>query len=179
MADVALRRVEDTDLDALFDQMRDPESVRMAAFTHKDPDDRADFDAHTARIRAWPDVVQRVVTLDGRLVGSISSFVIEGDTESPYWIDRSVWGQGIASRAVALLLELVPERPLYARAASTGSLGVLRKAGSRSSAPRCPTPRLGAPRSRRNYSPRLAHRQSSRRSWSSSHDTPSSVQVTP
>jgi hypothetical protein len=37
VADVALRPVDDSDLDALFDQMRDPESVWMAAFTAKDP----------------------------------------------------------------------------------------------------------------------------------------------
>ena len=40
MAEVALRLIDDADLDALFDQMRDPESVRMAAFTAEDPDDR-------------------------------------------------------------------------------------------------------------------------------------------
>jgi hypothetical protein len=28
-----LRPIDDSDLDALFEQMRDPESVRMAAFT--------------------------------------------------------------------------------------------------------------------------------------------------
>lgn len=39
MADVALRPIDDSDLDALFDQMRDPESVRLAAFTAKDPND--------------------------------------------------------------------------------------------------------------------------------------------
>ncbi|MEU4561792.1 hypothetical protein AB0F72_25700 [Actinoplanes sp. NPDC023936] len=31
MGEVALRPVDDSDLDALFDQMRDPESVTMAA----------------------------------------------------------------------------------------------------------------------------------------------------
>jgi hypothetical protein len=34
--DVTLRPIDDSDLDALFDQMRDPESVQMAAFTMKD-----------------------------------------------------------------------------------------------------------------------------------------------
>ena len=37
MAEVTLRPIDDSDLDALFDQMRDPESVRMAAFTAGDP----------------------------------------------------------------------------------------------------------------------------------------------
>ncbi|MCW3819459.1 GNAT family N-acetyltransferase [Micromonospora sp. DR5-3] len=46
-AEVALRPVDDSDLDALFEQMRDPESVRMAAFTAKDPDDR------TASMPTW------------------------------------------------------------------------------------------------------------------------------
>jgi len=72
-----------------------------------------------------------VVTCDGQVVGSIASFPIEGQTEITYWIDRAAWGRGIATRAVALLLDLVPYRPLYARAASdnTGSLRVLHKSG--------------------------------------------------
>jgi RimJ/RimL family protein N-acetyltransferase len=131
VADVALRPVNDADFDALFEQMRDPESVRMAAFTAKDPDDRAAFDAHMAKVRASPEATNRVITLDGRLVGSIASFVIDGDTEVTYWIDRSFWGQGIASRALALLLETVHVRPVFARAASdnAGSLKVLQRAG--------------------------------------------------
>ncbi|WP_433220649.1 GNAT family N-acetyltransferase [Microtetraspora malaysiensis] len=131
MSGVALRDVEDGDLDALFHQMRDPQSVQMAAFTSRDPDDRQAFDAHMSKLRASPDVILRAVTRDGHLVGSIGSFVIEGDTEVTYWIDRAAWGQGVASQALAQLLELVPVRPLYARAASDnlGSLRVLRKAG--------------------------------------------------
>ena len=31
--------------------------------------------------------------------------MMEGDTELTYWIDRAAWGQGIASRALALFLE--------------------------------------------------------------------------
>lgn len=131
MAVVALRAVEDADLDALFEQQRDPEAIRMAAFTAEDPDDRAAFGAHMARILSAPDIVHRAVTWDGRLVGSIASFPMDGQTEITYWIDRSMWGRGVASQALALLLELVPTRPLYARAASdnAASLRVLQKAG--------------------------------------------------
>ena len=131
MADVALRPIDDSDLDALFDQMRDPESVQMAAFTPENPDDREAFDTHMSTVRASPDVTMRAVTLDGHLAGTIASFVFEGVTEVTYWIDRSVWGQGVASAALALFLDTVQVRPLYARAASdnVGSLGVLRKAG--------------------------------------------------
>ncbi|GIG56058.1 N-acetyltransferase [Longispora fulva] len=129
--EVALRLVVDADLDVLFDLMRDSESVQMAAFTAKDPDDRQAFDVHMAKVRNSPDVTMRAVTRDGDLVGSIASFVMDGDLELTYWIDRSVWGRGIATRALALLLDLVVARPVYARAASDngGSLRVLHKAG--------------------------------------------------
>jgi pimeloyl-ACP methyl ester carboxylesterase/L-amino acid N-acyltransferase YncA len=128
---VALRPVGAGDLDALFGMMRDPEAVRMAAFTAADPDDRAAFDAHRARIAAAPDVVERAVTVDGRFAGIVASFVVEGDTEVTYWIDRAHWGRGVAGRALGLLLELVPARPVHARVASdnAGSLRVLAKAG--------------------------------------------------
>lgn len=129
---VALRRVEDADLDALFEQMRDPPvSGWMAAFTARDPDDRGAFDAHMARLRASSELTLRAVTRDGHLVGSCGAFVMDGDTEVTYWIDRAAWGSGIASQALSLLLDLVSVRPIHARAASDnrGSLAVLRKAG--------------------------------------------------
>ncbi|MGI5499643.1 GNAT family N-acetyltransferase [Lentzea sp. CA-135723] len=129
--DVTLRPVGEADFDALFEFMRDPESVAMAAFTAKDPDDRAAFDAHTRRNLANPETTNRVIVADGRVVGSIAAFVIEGDTEVTYWVDRSVWGQGVAGRALALLLEEVTVRPIYGRCATDneGSKRVLLKAG--------------------------------------------------
>lgn len=111
--------------------MRDPESVWMAAFTAKDPNDREAFDAHMSKVRTAPEGTTRAVILGGRLVGSMASFVREGDTEITYWIDRSVWGQGVASQALALFLDMASVRPVYARAASdnVGSLRVLQRAG--------------------------------------------------
>jgi RimJ/RimL family protein N-acetyltransferase len=113
---------------------------RMAAFTAGDSGDRGAFDAHMARLRSSPDITLRAVTCDGRLVGSIASLVVEKQTEITYWIDRAAWGDwidraawggGIATRAVTLLLDLVPARPLHARAASDNadSLRVLQKTG--------------------------------------------------
>jgi RimJ/RimL family protein N-acetyltransferase len=131
IGEVTLRGLEDADLDTLFEFMRDPESVWLAAFTAEDPDDREAFDAHMRKIRANPEVINQVILGDGRVVGSIASFVMEGDTEITYWIDRAVWGQGVAGRALALLLELVTTRPLHARAATDNarSLRVLTRAG--------------------------------------------------
>jgi RimJ/RimL family protein N-acetyltransferase len=131
MAEIALREVRDEDLDGIFEQMRDPEGVWMAAFTAKDPDDRAHFDAHMARVRAAPGVTMRAITRDGQLVGHVAAFDQDGDLEVTYGVDRAAWGHGVASRALALLLQEVQDRPVYARAASDnlGSLRVLEKAG--------------------------------------------------
>ncbi|WP_325049637.1 GNAT family N-acetyltransferase [Lentzea atacamensis] len=128
---MTLRELEDSDLDTVFEMMRDPESAWMAAFTAEDPDDREAFDAHMRKIRARTDVTNRVIVGDGRMVGTIACFVMDGDTEITYWVDRSVWGQGVAGRAVALILEEVTVRPLYGRVASdnVGSLRVLTRAG--------------------------------------------------
>ncbi|GID97768.1 GNAT family N-acetyltransferase [Amorphoplanes digitatis] len=133
MGEIGLRPVRDADLDALYDQMRDPEAVMMAAFTAEDPDDREAFDAHFVRLRTSPDILLRAITVDGELAGTIASFVVGGDTEITYWLDRAWWGRGVATRAVELLLDLVPVRPIIARAASdnAGSLAVLRKTGFR------------------------------------------------
>ena len=130
---VALRLVEAGDLDAIFDQMRDPDAVRMAAFTTEDPNDRGAFDDHMARIMSSPDATIWAVTRDDRLVGTIGAFVSDGTMEVTYWIDRACWGQGIATQALALVLDEVPVRPLRARVASdnAGSLRVLRKTGFR------------------------------------------------
>ena len=50
MSQFALRPVGVADLDAIFEQMRDPVSVLMAAFTTEDPNDRAAFESHMVKI---------------------------------------------------------------------------------------------------------------------------------
>jgi RimJ/RimL family protein N-acetyltransferase len=128
---VVLRPLYESDLDTLFRLMSDPESVRMAAFTPEDPSDRQRFEAHMARVMKSPETTNRAIIRDGGLVGSIASFVVDGRTEVTYWVDRAVWGRGVASQALVLLLDEVRTRPVYARAASDnlGSLRVLEKAG--------------------------------------------------
>ena len=133
MGEIGLRAVRDEDLDAIYDQMRDPVAVRMAAFTAEDPDDRAAFDAHISRLRTDPEILLFAITVDGELAGTAGAFPVGPDTEITYWLNRSWWGRGIATRAVELLVDLVPVRPITARAASdnAGSLAVLRKVGFR------------------------------------------------
>ncbi|MFD5339722.1 GNAT family N-acetyltransferase [Streptomyces hawaiiensis] len=130
---VELRQVHDSDLPVFFRQMNDPESLTMAAFTPEDPADRAAFDTRWSRQRSSPDVVARTVLADGDVVGSAAVYGVPGEREVTYWVDRAYWGKGIATLALRALLAEVPERPLYARAASdnAGSLRVLEKCGFR------------------------------------------------
>ncbi|MFF9811464.1 GNAT family N-acetyltransferase [Streptomyces coeruleorubidus] len=129
---VELRQVHDSDLPVFFRQMNDPEALHMAAFTPEDPADRDAFDAHWARIRSSTAVV-RTVLADGDVVGSAAVYGEPGEREVTYWVDRAYWGKGIATAALRALVTEVPERPLYARAASdnAGSLRVLEKCGFR------------------------------------------------
>ncbi|MEV0484958.1 GNAT family N-acetyltransferase [Streptomyces sp. NPDC050508] len=129
--EIALRPVHDSDLPVFFRQMNDPESLRMAAFTPKDPADRDAFDAHWKRIRALPGVRNRTVLADGDVVGSAAVYGEPGEREVTYWIDRAYWGKGIATAALRDLLAEEPERPLHARVAADNpaSRRVLEKCG--------------------------------------------------
>lgn len=129
---ITLREVRDSDLHVFFQQSNDPEGIRMAAFTAKDPSDRDHFDAHWRRIRHDPAVVLRTVVGDGgEVVGHASVYGPPEEREVTYWIGREYWGRGAATAALRELLVLVPDRPLRARAATdnAGSLRVLEKCG--------------------------------------------------
>ena len=130
---VSLRPLEDRDLDTIYRQVTDPESVRMAAFTAEDQTDRPAFLERMSRVRADASASNRIIEVDGVIAGTIASFRIDDQLEVTYWIDRTQWGKGIASAALQILLAETSERPLYARAASdnVGSLRVLEKAGFR------------------------------------------------
>lgn len=130
-SEIELREVADGDLPVFFDNQLDPEAVHMAAFTAKDPADREAFDAHWARIRADESVVIRTIVVDGEVAGSVLSYVESGNPEVSYWIGRSHWGRGIATRGLRLFLEEFAERPVYARVArdNAGSIRVLEKCG--------------------------------------------------
>ena len=128
---IELRALDDDDLDAVFEMMRDPEAIAMAAFTAQDPDDRAAFDAWIARERASDDVLSFVVTENGGFAGTAASFTVDGDREVTFWIARHARGRGVATEALRLLISREPLRPLFARAAAhnAGAIAVLTRNG--------------------------------------------------
>jgi len=61
--------------------MRDPESARMAAFTGKNSDERAAFDAHMAKNGASPESTNRAITVGGRLAWQHRELNLHGGNE--------------------------------------------------------------------------------------------------
>ena len=124
-----LRPVADDDLPIFFEHQRDPVARNMAAFVSEDPDDRAGFDAHWARIRAADSVLIRTVVVD--VAGHVASFDRDGEHEVTYWLGRAHWGRGIATRALQAFLEEDAQRPMFARVVKDGAASrrVLEKCG--------------------------------------------------
>ncbi len=128
---LVLRDVTEDDLPVFFEHQLDADANRMAAFTAKDPADRAAFMAHWARVLGDAGNINKTVLVDGQVAGHVASFEQSGQREVTYWLGRGYWGRGLATRALSALLEQVKVRPLHARAAkdNVASLHVLRKCG--------------------------------------------------
>ena len=126
--DVRIRAVEDADLPVFLAHQDDPVAAAMAAFPTRAPDA---FYAHWAEIRAHLTNLTRTITADGVVVGDIVSWVEDGRREVGYWIGQEHWGRGYATAALRLLLDEVPDRPMFARAAehNTRSRRVLERCG--------------------------------------------------
>ncbi len=131
MDNMKLRPVAASDLPIFFEHQRDPQGVYMAAFTPKDPDDRAAFDAHWRRLLGDPSIVMRTVEVEGQPAGHVSSFIGDMGTEVTYWLGRDYWGRGIATAALQAFLQVDSRRPLRGRAAAdnVASIRVLEKCG--------------------------------------------------
>jgi RimJ/RimL family protein N-acetyltransferase len=129
--DLRLRDVTGGDLPIFFEQQLDATANWMAAFTAKDPTDRAAFDTRWAKILADPDIVKQTIDVDGHVGGHIMSFEQDGVREICYWLGQEFWGRGIATCALGEFLMHVTTRPLYARVVkdNLASMRVLEKCG--------------------------------------------------
>ena len=95
---VSLRPLEDRDLDTIYQQVTDPESIRMAAFTAEDQTDRRAFLNRMSRLRADTSVSYRVIDVDGAIAGTIGSFRIDNQPEADLLDRPNAMGER-ASRA--------------------------------------------------------------------------------
>lgn len=128
MLSIQLRNVSADDIPTLFRNEIDSDANRMAAVV---PRDMEAFHAHWLKILSDPNVIAKAILVDGRLAGDIGCFKADDREMIGYRIAREYWGQGVATRALELLLQLITRRPLYARVAThnKASIRVLEKCG--------------------------------------------------
>ncbi|MBS1497392.1 MAG: GNAT family N-acetyltransferase [Bacteroidetes bacterium] len=128
---IKLRPTVIADLDTLFLFQLDKEGGYLAAFMPKDSTNKVAYLTKYTKLLNDPTVNNQTIILDGIIVGSIAKFVMEGDTEITYWIDKKFWGQGIATKALNEFLSIETHRPIFGRVAfdNFGSQKVLEKCG--------------------------------------------------
>jgi RimJ/RimL family protein N-acetyltransferase len=131
LSNIQLRQTEISDLDFLFQFQLDKEGAYLAAFMPKDHADKSAYlEKHTTLLND-PTVNNQTILIDNIIVGSIAKFVMEGDAEITYWIDRDFWGRGIATKVLRDFIEIETARPLFGRVAfdNSSSQKVLVKCG--------------------------------------------------
>lgn len=125
---ITLRPLHPDDIPTLYAHQSDRDASQMAVAT---PRDWPTYTAHVAKVMVDPEVHTRAILLDSVVVGQVSKFMLDGQPSVGYRIAKEYWGKGIASEALALLLQEVTLRPLHARAArsNVASIRVLEKCG--------------------------------------------------
>lgn len=127
--DIKLRPTSIADLDTLFEFQLDKEGGYLAAFMSKDPTDKSAYINKYTKLLSDPTVNNQTIIVDNIIVGSVAKFVMEGEAEITYWLDRKFWGQGIATKALKIFLDIETTRPIFGRVAfdNFGSQKVLEK----------------------------------------------------
>jgi len=128
---ITLTKTEKEDLHAFFQFQLDKEAIHLAAFTPKDPNDKAAYLKKYSKHIADPTINSQTIKVNGVIAGSIAKFVMENEAEITYWIDKQFWGQDIATTALHELLRMEQTRPIYGHVAfdNYGSQKVLEKCG--------------------------------------------------
>jgi ribosomal-protein-alanine N-acetyltransferase len=128
---ITLRQTQPANLESLFEFQLNKEANYLAAFTAKDPTDKKAYLEKYTKHLDDPAIHMQTILIDGVIAGSIAKFVMEGNTEITYWIDKKYWGKGIATLALNNFLTLENSRPIFARTAfdNFGSQKVLEKCG--------------------------------------------------
>jgi len=108
---VQLRTVIDTDLPIFFEQQRDPEATRMAAFPSRE---RNAFSEQWARILANETVLRKTILFEDRVAGNIGSWAGSAWQEVDCSLGGDFWGMDIATLALAEFLHSIETGPLYA-----------------------------------------------------------------
>lgn len=128
---ISLRPVISADLPILFKQQANKTAIHQAAFTFEDPYNRRQFISHWQKILLNESIQARVILYKQAIAGHIEFFSLFGKPSVGYWLGEPFWGKGIASEALKLFLQEIPNRPVFARVAwdNQASIRVLEKNG--------------------------------------------------
>jgi RimJ/RimL family protein N-acetyltransferase len=126
--EVTIREMLESDWSILFENQRDPASSQMAGVPAREWDA---YIAHQRKIAADETGLTWTILYNGQIAGDLMSFLHDGQREVGYRIAQKYWGKGIATRALALFLDVERRRPLYGwvLAQNIGSQRVLEKCG--------------------------------------------------
>jgi RimJ/RimL family protein N-acetyltransferase len=108
--DVWLRLTTADDLTVLYDFQADPVAAEMAAFPSRD---WPTYLAHQTGVIADPSTVKMTVMVGTEVAGDIGCWGEPDAREIGYWIGRGFWGRHVATDALRLFLDVVPDRPLH------------------------------------------------------------------
>lgn len=129
MSTIQLRNTKHADLEQLFLFQLDEEACYLAAFMSKDHQDKDAYMIKFTKLLNDKTVNNYTILVNDVIVGSIAKYMMDGQAEITYWIDKQYWGQGIASTALSQFLEIETTRPIYGHVAfdNIGSQKVLEK----------------------------------------------------
>jgi len=126
---IEIRPAVPADLDTFHRYESEPEGRRRAGFPERD---RETFLNHwNTKIFAVPENDAQAVVVDGEVAGNIVCWPQDGRRMVGYWYGERFWGRGIGSKALAMYLERMTVRPLYADTVegNVGSIRVLERCG--------------------------------------------------
>ncbi|NOQ75040.1 MAG: GNAT family N-acetyltransferase [Crocinitomix sp.] len=128
---ISLRKSIASDLEVFFQNQADEEANFMAAFTSKNPQDKDAYIKKWTGLMTVDSVHMQTIMLADQAVGCVVKFVMEGDSDITYALDKKYWGKGIVTSAVKQFLAIEKTRPIHGRVAydNYGSQKVLEKAG--------------------------------------------------
>lgn len=129
--DISIRPTNITDLETLFNFQLDIDAVNLAAFIPNDHANKLAYLEKYTKLLKDPLVNNQTILIGNKIVGSNAKFVMLGDSEITYWIDKPYWGKGIATKALTMMLAIETTRPIFGRVAfdNFGSQKVLEKCG--------------------------------------------------
>lgn len=128
---ITLTKTEKDDLNTFFEFQLDPEANFLAAFTAKDPNDKNAYIEKYSKFLTDPTINTRTIKVNDVIAGTVSKYTMEHKAGITYWIDRKLWGKGVATAALKDFLKIEPTRPIYGRVAFDNypSQKVLEKCG--------------------------------------------------